>query len=104
MLMVSGRREGALAIPSPGIGLPLNELSIPPRRNDYPIAGFEAKRTFFAADPELRTEIHACTRARRRRAPMQGLILNESSYALNLISKGHGACIRECRAPGSPGF
>ena len=59
MLMVSGRREGALAIPSPGIGLPLSELSIPPRRNVYLIAGFEAKRTFFAADPELRTEIPA---------------------------------------------
>jgi len=40
-------------------GLPLSELSIPPRRNDYLIAGFEAKRTFFAADPELRTEIPA---------------------------------------------
>ena len=48
MLMTSGRREGALAIPSPGIGLSLNELSIPLRKNDYPITEFEAKWIFFA--------------------------------------------------------
>jgi len=104
MLMVSGRREGALAIPSPGIGLPLNELSTPQRRNDYPIAGFEARGHISPLTPSFGRRFPRCTRARRRRAPMQGLILNESSFALYLISKGHGACRRECRAPGSPGF
>ena len=101
MLMVSGRREGALAIPSPGIGLPLNELSTPQRRNDYPIAGFEARGHISPLTPSFGRRFPRCTRAGRRRAPMQGLILNESSYALNLISKGHGACMRECRPRGA---
>ena len=98
MLMTSGRREGALAIPSPGIGLSLNELSIPLRKNDYPITEFEAKWIFFAKSferslprtPSFGRRFPRFTRARWWRAPMQGLILNESSYALNLISKGNG--------------
>ena len=55
MLIILGGREGARAVPI--VGRPLNEPSIPPRRTDHPIAGFEAKH-FFAADPERRAEIH----------------------------------------------
>ena len=54
----------------------------------------------------LRLAVSAARRApepadsERLRAPMQGLILNESSYALNLIPKGDWVCMRGCTAPG----
>ena len=56
MLIICGGRKGARAVPI--VGRPLNEFSIPPRRNDHPIAGFEAERTIFAADPGRRAEMY----------------------------------------------
>ena len=97
MLMISGRREGARAILS--VGRAFDELWIPLPSNDYrdAVVGFEAGMTLSPLSPSVgRRCVFAWTypgedgsspgrirgapraRARRQRAPIQGLILNES--------------------------
>ena len=104
MLTITGRREGAPSRESAigrstssrahGEGLTTPSRDSRPRGPSSSLIRTEMCEAVFARTLPRRT------RARRQRAPMQGQILNESSYALNLIPKGGR---RGCRAPGRRG-